>query len=179
MYPFVKRLFDILLSASALVLLALPMAFIALAVRLDSKGPAIFCQKRMGRNLVPFTCYKFRTMSMEAPHDCKAESLNNRTAYITRVGGILRKTSADELPQLFNVLLGDMSLIGPRPVVLTEENLIRQRARMGVYTLRPGLSGLAQISGRNFVTDEEKVAYDYEYLCRASLWMDTKLFIKQ
>ena len=178
MYLYLKRSLDISCAIVGLAIMAIPFAAIAVAIKMDSKGPIIFRQQRMGKDLKPFTCYKFRSMCTEAPHDCKAEELTHRDAYVTRVGSFLRATSLDETPQLINILKGDMSLIGPRPVVLTEQNLIRQRAKMGVYKLRPGLSGLAQISGRNFVTDEEKVAYDYEYLCKASLGFDLKLIGK-
>lgn len=177
-YRFFKRLFDIVSSFLGLLILLLPIAVIALAIKIDSKGPVIFRQERMGRNKKPFVCYKFRSMRTDAPHDCPTSQLGNAESYISRVGKVLRKLSLDEIPQLFNVLKGDMSLIGPRPVVLTEEKLIEMRDRLGVYRARPGISGYAQIHGRDEVYYKNKAILDAEYVNKASLWFDFKLLVK-
>lgn len=174
-YAAFKRLLDILLSAVALILLSPLLLLTALAVRLDSKGPAIFRQKRVGKDGKVFRVYKFRSMSTEAPKNVATAELKNATEYITRVGKVLRRTSLDELPQLWNVLRGDMSLVGPRPLVVTEAYTHQLRHSFGVYQLRPGITGLAQTNGRDLVDDDKKVAMDREYLCHFSLWQDLKI----
>ena len=150
----------------------------ALAIRIfDPTGPVIFTQQRMGRNLKPFTCYKFRTMSVKAPHDCHPRDFDAK-AFLSPLGSFLRESSIDELPQIFNILKGDMCFIGPRPVPLTEKELMAHRAAIGVYRLYPGISGLAQVSGRNAVNDAEKLLFDYEYLEKFSPLLDIKIFFK-
>ena len=175
-YLVLKRLIDIFVSLLGIIVLAVPMAIITLAIRLDSKGPAFFKQLRMGKDLVPFTCIKFRTMSQSAPHACATAELDEAESYITRVGAVLRKFSLDEVPQIFNILKGDMSFIGPRPVIVEETELIDLRERNGVYVIKPGLSGWAQINGRDLVTIEEKVALDTYYVKNENLWLDSKIF---
>lgn len=173
-----KRLFDLGAAMAVLAVAAVPMLVIAFCIKLDSAGPVFFCQKRMGRDLKPFICYKFRTMRVDAPSECAASMLRDRGRYVTRMGRFLRRTSLDELPQFFNVLKGDMSLIGPRPLILSEKDVIRKRAELGIYALRPGISGLAQISGRNFISDSEKILFDLRYLQEGSLTMDMVLALK-
>ena len=135
----------------------------------------IFRQWRMGTDRRPFICFKFRTMTNDAPHSCATAELHSPERYITRVGAVLRATSLDELPQLFNVLRGDMSLIGPRPVICEESELIGLRASLGVYNIRPGMTGLAQVRGRDSVSIRRKAAYDAQYMEHMSLSLDARL----
>lgn len=177
-YRIVKRLLDLVLSALLLALAALPLLLIAALIRLESPGPALFRQTRIGRNERPFTCYKFRTMRSRAPDHKAKKQLEHPEDYITPLGKLLRKTSIDELPQLINVLRGDMSLIGPRPLIPEETDVHTLRAAAGVYALRPGLTGLAQIRGRDTVSAEEKAALDADYLHSVSLKTDVGIFIE-
>lgn len=174
-YRTVKRMLDLLSAFLLLVLLSLPLVFIACAVALDSRGGVFFRQVRVGRGGVPFVCIKFRTMYVTAPHDCPACALPEAEKQITRVGRFLRRTSLDELPQLWNVIKGDMSLVGPRPLIPAEGTIHRMREANGVYICRPGLSGLAQISGRNELLDWEKVACDRYYAEHMSFRLDVKI----
>ena len=175
LYPIGKRFLDVVL-ASFLILAALPLfLFASLGVRLSSRGPILFRQVRLGRRMEPFLLYKFRTMSCHAPRDLATAAMP--ACYLTPFGRFLRKTSIDELPQLYNVLRGDMSLLGPRPVVLSEVELIALRAARGVYTVRPGISGLAQISGRDLLSNEDKARLDSEYVRHMSLLSDIRLLI--
>ena len=167
-----KRLLDIITAAAAILVTALPMLICALAIYLESGGPVIFRQWRVGVARRPFLCFKFRTMSNDAPHNCATASLESPERYITKVGAILRATSLDELPQLFNVLRGDMSLIGPRPVICEELELIGLRDRLGVYDIRPGMTGLAQVRGRDSVSVRRKAAYDAQYMEHMSFPFD-------
>lgn len=146
-YRYVKRAMDVVGAVVGLVLMAVPMVLVAVAVKLDSPGPVFFRQLRMGRHSVPFVCYKFRSMVTSAPKECAANDLQDRAHMVTRVGNFLRKSSLDEVPQLWNVLKGDMSLIGPRPLILKETWINEERTRRGVYELQPGITGLAQICG--------------------------------
>lgn len=174
-YFFVKRLFDIVVSFIMLVALLPIMLVIALAIKCDSKGSVIFKQQRMGRNKKSFNCYKFRTMRTDAPRDCATSRLKNSEQYLTRTGRFLRKSSLDELPQLWCVLVGDMSFIGYRPLVLTEEKCNAMRDRLNVFSARPGISGYAQVLGRDDVYYKNKAVLDAEYVKKASLLMDLKL----
>ena len=172
---FFKRFFDIILSLLAIIVLALPMLVIAIAVKCDSKGPAIFVQDRIGRNGKLFKFYKFRSMTMDAPKDLATRKIHSES-YITKLGAFLRKTSLDELPQLFCILKGDMSIIGPRPVVASETELLEYRKQAGVEKVRPGLTGWAQVNGRDQLTDMKlKAAYDAEYAEHITLWKDIKI----
>lgn len=173
LYPFVKRLLDLLLAAFLLLAASPLFFFAAFGIRATSRGPILFRQVRVGRRLEPFLLYKFRTMSCRAPRD--VATADAPPCYITRFGRFLRRTSLDELPQLFNVLRGDMSLLGPRPVVTTEVELIALRAARGVYTVRPGISGLAQVSGRDLLSNGEKARLDSEYVRHLSLLSDVRL----
>lgn len=171
-----KRLLDIAVAASGLVIAAPIMALCALAIWTEGGGPVIFKQSRVGADRRSFICYKFRTMSTDAPHNCATAELDHPERYITRVGGFLRRTSLDELPQLFNVLRGDMSLIGPRPVLESERELVGLRDNLGVYSIRPGMTGLAQIRGRDVISIRRKAAYDAQYVERMSFGYDLALF---
>ena len=176
-YRYVKRAMDIVGAVVGLVLMAVPMVLVAVAVKLDSPGPVFFRQLRMGRRSVPFVCYKFRSMVTSAPKECAANDLQDRAHMVTRVGNFLRKSSLDEVPQLWNVLKGDMSLIGPRPLILNETWINEERAKRGVYELQPGITGLAQICGRNQVSDRDKVYFDEYYLTHYGVWLDVKILM--
>ncbi len=172
---YIKRALDIFLSAILIFFLLLPMLVIAVAVVCESSGGAIFRQKRRGRGGAEFTCYKFRTMYKHAPSNMPAASFYDHEKYVTRVGRLLRRSSLDELPQLFNVLLGDMSIVGPRPLICEEEKMHEGRLHNGIYSIRPGITGLAQISGRNALCDEEKLEQDSIYLSDLRLGLDAKI----
>ena len=174
---YIKRFLDILFSVIFLILLFPLMLVISVAVVSESRGGAIFKQKRMGRNGRIFTCYKFRTMRSDAPHSTPARELDNPDIYITRVGRLLRRSSLDELPQLFNVLKGDMSIVGPRPLICEETEVHRMRESAGIYLLRPGLTGLAQINGRNLLCDSEKIENDKIYLDNVRMRLDAKILL--
>lgn len=177
-YFFWKRTCDLLLSSLLLVLLAIPLCVIALLVRLTSKGPVIFRQERIGKDGLPFRCYKFRTMYSFAPPDCPTAKLENAEKLITPIGRILRRASLDELPQLWNVFKGDMSLVGPRPLIPQEALAHQLRREKGIYRLRPGITGLAQINGRDLLSDEEKIALDLQYLHIVRLRTDVGILWK-
>lgn len=174
----IKRGLDILISALALLLLGIPMLLIALAVRLDSRGPVLFRQKRLGRGGRYFMILKFRSMRIDAPHDAPTAKLNSAESYITKVGAFLRKTSLDELPQLLNILVGQMSLIGPRPALWNQYALIEARDRYGANDVRPGLTGWAQINGRDELADDVKAKLDGEYAEKLSFAFDCKCFFR-
>jgi O-antigen biosynthesis protein WbqP len=174
-YMAVKRVLDLILSFTALIVCALPMALISLLIRADSPGKAVFRQTRIGRNGKPFSCYKFRTMRNDAPHHRSKKELENADEYITRVGRFLRAFSLDELPQLCNIVRGEMSFIGPRPLIPEETEVHELRTEYGVYQLRPGISGYAQINGRDLISDRRKAELDRDYLENFSLWTDIKI----
>lgn len=168
----VKRTADILLSALLLFFLAPLFGLIALAVGCTSPGGILFRQIRVGRNGKLFRMYKFRTMYKDAPKSCPTASLPHPERWITPVGRFLRRRSLDELPQLWNVLKGDMSLVGPRPLIPKEETVHELRRRYGVDGLRPGITGLAQVRGRDLIDDRTKAALDARYLRRMSPRLD-------
>lgn len=175
---YIKRALDIVLSFFLIFLLLLPMFIIAVAIRSESRGNAIFKQRRVGRGGKVFVCYKFRTMYTNAPHDRAAADFKDSGRYITRVGRLLRRSSLDELPQLFNVFMGEMSLIGPRPLICEENEMHRRRMDGGVYELRPGITGMAQVSGRNMLDDDGKLSGDLYYLENIKLWLDVKILLR-
>lgn len=177
-YRFVKRAFDIFVSFLMLIILSPAMLIIAIAVKCDSKGGIIFKQQRMGKGGKTFHCYKFRTMRIDAPHDCATSQLENPAQYYTRLGRTLRKLSLDELPQLWCVFIGTMSFIGYRPLVLTEKKCNDLRAALDVFSIRPGISGYAQVHGRDNVYYKNKAILDAEYVKKASLWLDLKLMFQ-
>ncbi len=176
-YAAVKRALDVFFSAIALILLCIPMLLISLLIRIDARDKAIFTQKRVGRDEKVFECYKFRTMKKEAPRYCAKKDLADADAFITRTGRFLRKTSLDELPQLWNVLRGDMSFIGPRPLIREEVSVHEMRRACGVYRVRPGISGYAQINGRDMISDERKVELDKYYLDHFSFALDVRILL--
>lgn len=177
-YLLLKRALDIVFSAVLLVLLSLPMVSIALAILLTSEGGALFRQERVGRGGRVFICYKFRTMYRWAPPSRPKSGFFDAEGYITPVGRLLRRSSLDELPQLFNVLKGDMSLVGPRPLIAEEGEIHQLRQRCGVYRLRPGITGLAQVGGRDSVSDIEKARLDVRYTRELSLVNDVGILFK-
>lgn len=166
-----KRLLDLLLSLIAAVLLLLPIVLVALAVRVTSPGPVLYWSDRVGRHNCIFRMPKFRSMKIDTPA-VATHLLQDPAAYLTPIGGFLRKSSLDELPQLWSILRGDMSLVGPRPALFNQDDLITQRTRCGVHKLLPGLTGWAQVNGRDDLPIEVKVAFDVEYLERRSLAFD-------
>lgn len=176
-YSKVKRLLDIALSLLALLFLLLPMGLLALVVYLDDPGAVFFSQDRVGARGERFRLYKFRTMRRQTPQYRATCELDDPGQYITGIGRFLRRTSLDELPQLFNVLKGDMSLIGPRPLIAEETELHTMRTRFGVYNLRPGLTGLAQINGRDRVDASEKLHWDVKYLAEFGFKTDLKVLL--
>lgn len=177
-YLFCKRTLDIVFSFSMIVLLSPLLATAAVVAAVDTHGSPIFVQTRMGRRGRPFKVYKFRTMSVNAPANVATYLLNDAESYISRVGGFLRRTSIDELPQLFNILKGDMSFVGPRPVVLTETELLELRRRNGAGIVRPGLTGLAQVSGRDDVCVGLKAKLDSDYVADMCFATDMRIVFK-
>lgn len=171
-----KRLLDIVLSLMGIVVLAIPMLIVAVVIKVDDPGPALFRQKRVGKDKKLFQLYKFRSMKVSTP-DVPTHLLDNPQQYISKVGSFIRKTSIDELPQLFNILRGDMSIIGPRPALWSQTDLIEERDRYGANSVRPGLSGWAQINGRDELPIDVKARLDVEYVQRMSFAFDVKCFI--
>lgn len=176
-YCVFKRLADILLSALALVVLLIPMLVVALLISIFDPGKIFFTQKRVGKDGKLFKIYKFRTMRMNAPKYMATSDVSDPKQFLTPLGRNLRKWSLDELPQLFNVLKGDMSLVGPRPLIPNEEDIHTMRSRFGVYGVRPGVTGLAQINGRDTISPAEKVRWDVCYLEHFGLVMDLKILL--
>ena len=176
-YPIVKRILDVIISAVALIVLLPVFVVIALVIRLDSKGSVFFLQKRAGRGDKTFRMVKFRTMRVDTPHDTATHLLKNADSYITRVGAFLRKTSLDELPQLWNIIVGDMSLVGPRPALWNQEDLLQARRRFSATDVRPGLTGWAQINGRDELPIEQKAQLDGEYVQRMSFCFDLRCIL--
>lgn len=176
MYPFFKRLFDLVLSFIGIIVLSPLMIIIALFIKFTSKGPVLFKQQRVGKKGKLFRILKFRSMYIETPKDMPTNMLENPDAFITPVGRFIRKTSIDELPQLFNILAGQMSIIGPRPALANQTELLRLREENGSAALRPGLTGWAQINGRDELPDEIKAGYDGEYAKKISFGFDVKCF---
>ena len=171
-----KRSFDIVFSLFAGLLLIVPMALLVIVIKIDSRGPAIFKQERIGKNRSPFNIYKFRTMRMDTPAYQPTSTFDESEEYLTKVGKTLRRFSLDELPQLWNVVKGDMSIIGPRPLIPNEGEIHEIRARYGVYKVRPGITGLAQISGRDMLCDNNKAKLDIRYVNELSFRNESKIF---
>lgn len=174
----VKRWLDFILSL-ATILVSWPFLFLLMIlIKVDSKGPVFFTQKRVGINKTHFEIYKFRTMSIDTPKDVPTHLLQNPEQYITKMGKFLRRTSLDELPQIFNILKGDMSIIGPRPALWNQFDLIAERDKYHANDLRPGLSGWAQINGRDELPIDVKAKYDGEYVERLSFMFDVEILLK-
>ncbi len=175
-YIVTKRVMDFVLALGAVVLLSPVLITIALLIKLDTPGPIFFKQKRIGIHKSHFYIYKFRTMRIDTPKDMPTHLLANPDTYITKVGKFLRKTSLDELPQIINILAGQMALIGPRPALWNQYDLIAERDKYGANDILPGLTGWAQINGRDELPIEVKAAYDGEYVKRMSFLFDCKCF---
>ena len=169
-----KRFFDLFFGIVFVILLAAPMLIIAVLVRITSKGPALYWSDRVGRNNKIFKMPKFRSMLMNTP-TIATHLLDNPETYLTPIGGFLRRTSLDEIPQLFSVLIGDMSFVGPRPALFNQKDLIDLRLEKGINNLLPGVTGWAQVNGRDDLSIPDKVALDLEYLNRKSIWFDIKI----
>jgi O-antigen biosynthesis protein WbqP len=169
-----KRMFDLLLAVFFIYLLSVPVVIIALLVRLTSIGPVIYWSDRVGRNNIIFRMPKFRTMRVDTPQ-VATHLLSDANVYLTPIGSFLRKTSLDELPQLWSILIGKMSFVGPRPALFNQHDLIKQRTANNVHTLLPGLTGWAQINGRDELPIQEKVKFDTFYLQNHSLKLDIKI----
>ena len=169
-----KQFFNLLLAIAGLGLLAIPMILITIAIRLSSKGPALYWSYRVGKNNKIFKMPKFRSMLIDT-HAVATHLLDNPHSYLTPIGGFLRRTSLDELPQLFSVLKGDMSFVGPRPALYNQDDLISLRTDKGVDKLLPGITGWAQVNGRDELSIADKVELDIEYLNCESFWFDMKI----
>ena len=173
--PF-KCFLDFFFALIAILILLPLIIVLSIVVKCTSKGPVLFKQERIGKNLKHFKCLKFRTMRIDAPNNIPTHLLNNPDAYITKVGRFLRKTSLDELPQLFNILILQMSFVGPRPALYNQDDLMDYRIRNGSYIFRPGLTGYAQVNGRDTISIEEKSKLDGVYFKKLSFWFDIKIF---
>lgn len=177
---YVKRLLDVILSFSGMVLASWLYLIIIAAMKIDDPGPVFFKQKRVGIHKKLFTLYKFRSMKMATPHDMPTHMLDDPERYITRVGKFLRRTSLDEIPQLWNILKGDMSVIGPRPALWNQEDLVAEREKYGTNDIRPGLTGWAQINGRDELEIEDKARLDGDYakVLREGGWTAFKMDVQ-
>lgn len=173
---YIKRLLDIVLSFLGMALTFWLYLIIMIAIVIDDPGPVFFSQKRVGEGKTYFQLYKFRSMKVSTPHDIPTHLLKNPEQYVTRVGRFLRKTSLDEIPQLWNILKGEMSIIGPRPALWNQDDLIAERDKYGANDVRPGLSGWAQISGRDELEIEDKARFDGEYVRKMSFRFDCRCF---
>ena len=169
---FVKRMLDVILSLCGVVLLSPVFLILAVWIKLDSPGPVFFKQKRVGKHKTYFNILKFRTMRTDAPHDMPTHLLENPEAFITRSGAFLRRTSLDELPQIINILMGEMSVVGPRPALWNQDDLVAERDRYGANDVTPGLTGWAQVNGRDELEIEEKARMDGEYVRQLTFKMD-------
>lgn len=176
MYQISKRIIDIVLSGVALILLSPAFLILSILIKKESEGPILFKQKRVGLNKTHFNILKFRTMRIDTPKDSPTHLLENPDQYITKIGKFLRKSSLDELPQIWNIFRGEMSIIGPRPALWNQYDLIEERDKYGANDVPPGLTGWAQINGRDELPIDVKAKLDGEYVEKKSLWMDTKCF---
>lgn len=176
LYVFIKSILDWIFALICVVVFAPLWLVLFIAIKCDSKGPAIFRQVRIGKNRKTFKCCKWRSMSVTAPDNTATRDLQDAEAYITKVGRFIRKTSLDEFGQLFNILTFKMSFIGYRPLLVKETLADELRSQKGVYQLKPGITGWAQVHGRDFVDDRKKAEYDEYYLRHVSLWLDIKIF---
>ncbi len=171
-----KRFFDVLVSVAISIVMALPIVIIASVVRLTSPGPAIYWSERVGKNNILFRMPKFRTMRIDTPA-VATHLMSDPELYVTPIGRFLRRTSLDELPQLWSILVGDMSVVGPRPALFNQDDLIVLRTEAGVDKITPGLTGWAQINGRDELPIPVKVQFDIEYLQQRSFWLDLKIIV--
>lgn len=175
---YIKKMIDFILSLCGLIVLSPFIIILIICIKIDSKGPVFFKQRRIGINKSEFYILKFRTMKIDTPKDTPTHLLKNPESYITRVGKLLRKTSLDELPQIINILKGEMSIIGPRPALWNQYDLVQERDKYRANDISPGLTGWAQINGRDELPIEEKSRLDGEYVEKMSFSFDVKVFIK-
>lgn len=177
-YLKIKRIIDIILSLIGLIVLSPIFLVLIILIKIDSKGPVLFKQKRVGKGKSYFYILKFRTMRIDAPKDTPTHLLENPEQWITKTGKFLRKTSLDELPQIWNIFVGHMSIIGPRPALWNQYDLIDERDKYGANDIRPGLTGWAQVNGRDELPIEVKAKLDGEYVRNLSFWLDMKCFFR-
>ena len=175
-YRYIKRIIDILLSGLAIIILSPLLLILCIAIKLDSPGPIFFTQKRVGIHKTYFQIYKFRTMRTDTPKDMPTHMLTNPEQYITKTGRFLRKTSLDDLPQIFNIFKGDMSIVGPRPALWNQDDLVAERDKYGANDVTPGLTGWAQINGRDELEIPVKAKLDGEYVKKYGFTMDVRCF---
>ena len=175
-YRYIKRIIDILLSGLAIIILSPLLLILCIAIKLDSPGPIFFTQKRVGIHKTYFQIYKFRTMRTDTPKDMPTHMLANPEQYITKTGRFLRKTSLDERPQIFNIFKGDMSIVGPRPALWNQDDLVAERDKYGANDVTPGLTGWAQINGRDELEIPVKAKLDGEYVKKYGFTMDVRCF---
>ena len=175
-YRYIKRIIDILLSGLAIIILSPLLLILCIAIKLDSPGPIFFTLKRVGIHKTYFLIYKFRTMRTDTPKDMPTHMLANPEQYITKTGRFLRKTSLDELPQIFNIFKGDMSIVGPRPALWNQDDLVAERDKYGANDVTPGLTGWAQINGRDELEIPVKAKLDGEYVKKYGFTMDVRCF---
>lgn len=173
---FFKRSIDFILSLAGIIILAIPMVIVAVIIKIDSPGAVFFRQKRIGKNKSEFYILKFRSMRADTPGNVPTHKLGNANGYITKTGAFIRKYSIDEIPQLFNILKGDMAVIGPRPALWNQYDLVAERDKYGANGVRPGLTGWAQINGRDELPIEEKARFDGEYVEKMSFLFDVRCF---
>jgi O-antigen biosynthesis protein WbqP len=176
LYLAFKRFYDTVGALISLILFSPIFIILIILIKLDSKGPILFKQKRIGRHKKHFNILKFRTMKIDTPKDTPTHLLKNPEQYITRLGKFLRKSSLDELPQIINIFKGDMSIIGPRPALWNQYDLIEERDQYHVHKLYPGITGYAQIKGRDALAIKDKARLDGYYVAHISLWLDIKIF---
>ena len=176
-YTKVKRALDFILSLCACIILSPILIVLCIAIKIDSRGPVLFKQKRVGIHKTYFSIYKFRTMRIDTPKDMPTHMLKDPDQYITKVGRFLRRSSLDELPQLFNILKGDMSFVGPRPALWNQDDLVAERDKYGANDVIPGLTGWAQINGRDELEIPVKAALDGEYVRKMGFWFDTRCML--
>lgn len=172
-----KRIFDVCLAVTAALLLLVPFLIVLILVRATSRGPVFYWSERVGKNNVNFLMPKFRTMRVGTPA-VATHLLDDPSGYLTPIGGFLRRSSLDELPQIWSILKGHMSFVGPRPALFNQDDLVRLRTKAGVHRLLPGLTGWAQVNGRDDLPIPKKVEYDVEYLERRSVWFDVQILWK-
>lgn len=177
-YIIIKNIIDFILSLIALIILLPFFCIFAIIIKLESRGPIFFKQKRIGKNKKEFYIYKFRTMRTDTPKDMPTHMLKDAESYITKSGKVFRKTSIDELPQIINILKGQMSIIGPRPALWNQYDLIKERDKYNANSIRPGLTGWAQVNGRDELEIPIKAKFDGEYVEKMSFLFDTKIFLK-
>lgn len=177
-YTILKSFFDILCSFLAIIILSLPMLIVSIIIKCDSKGPVLFKQYRIGKNKKIFKIWKFRSMYIDTDPNAPTHKLGDAESHITKVGHFIRKTSIDELPQLFNILFGKMSFVGPRPALWNQDDLVEERDKYYVNNIIPGLTGLSQISGRDELEIKEKAKIDGEYVKKRNLFFDFYILVK-